>query len=102
MPGFDGTGPRGLGPMTGRCRGFCVVPLPPTSPTLVGRGGYHAQGLPWDMPYYVSRSTTSGVDSSSRQMTREQEFHSLKDRAQAMKGQLQQIEVRIQQLQNKP
>ncbi|HHW54697.1 MAG: DUF5320 domain-containing protein [bacterium] len=26
MPGFDGTGPRGLGPMTGGGRGFCVFP----------------------------------------------------------------------------
>jgi hypothetical protein len=23
MPGFDGTGPRGMGPMTGGGRGFC-------------------------------------------------------------------------------
>ena len=23
MPGFDGTGPRGIGPMTGGGRGFC-------------------------------------------------------------------------------
>lgn len=27
MPGFDGTGPRGMGPMTGGGRGYCVVPL---------------------------------------------------------------------------
>lgn len=27
MPGFDGTGPRGMGPMTGRGRGYCAVPL---------------------------------------------------------------------------
>ena len=27
MPGFDGTGPRGIGPMTGGGRGYCVVPL---------------------------------------------------------------------------
>ena len=26
MPGFDGTGPRGFGPMTGGARGFCVTP----------------------------------------------------------------------------
>jgi len=26
MAGFDGTGPRGMGPMTGRGRGFCAVP----------------------------------------------------------------------------
>jgi hypothetical protein len=28
MPGFDGTGPLGLGPMTGRGMGYCVMPLP--------------------------------------------------------------------------
>jgi predicted CoA-binding protein len=27
MPGFDGTGPRGMGPMTGCGRGYCVIPL---------------------------------------------------------------------------
>jgi hypothetical protein len=25
MPGFDGTGPRGSGPMTGRARGYCML-----------------------------------------------------------------------------
>ena len=25
MPGFDGTGPRGFGPMTGEGRGYCVL-----------------------------------------------------------------------------
>lgn len=28
MPGFDGTGPRGAGPMTGGARGYCAVRLP--------------------------------------------------------------------------
>lgn len=28
MPRFDGTGPRGLGPMSGRGEGYCVVQLP--------------------------------------------------------------------------
>ena len=28
MPGFDGTGPRGLGPMTGRGEGYCAITLP--------------------------------------------------------------------------
>jgi len=27
MPGFDGTGPAGQGPFTGKGRGFCVIPL---------------------------------------------------------------------------
>jgi hypothetical protein len=28
MPGFDGTGPRGCGPMTGNGRGYCVLQVP--------------------------------------------------------------------------
>jgi hypothetical protein len=27
MPGFNGTGPRGIGPMTGHGMGYCVIPL---------------------------------------------------------------------------
>jgi len=27
MPGYDGTGPRGRGPMTGRGRGYCLLKL---------------------------------------------------------------------------
>ncbi len=27
MPGFDGTGPRGQGAMTGGGRGYCVMPV---------------------------------------------------------------------------
>ncbi|MCD6216143.1 MAG: DUF5320 domain-containing protein [Candidatus Aenigmarchaeota archaeon] len=26
MPGYDGTGPEGKGPMTGRGRGYCIIP----------------------------------------------------------------------------
>lgn len=28
MPGFDGTGPLGMGPMTGRGMGYCAVGYP--------------------------------------------------------------------------
>ena len=27
MPRFDGTGPGGMGPMMGRGRGFCAIPM---------------------------------------------------------------------------
>jgi len=44
MPGFDGKGPRGLGPMTGGGRGFCVLKLPdkPDEPVVesAGRAGW--------------------------------------------------------------
>ncbi|ODS38928.1 hypothetical protein BEH94_06335 [Candidatus Altiarchaeales archaeon WOR_SM1_SCG] len=39
MPGFNGTGPRGLGPMTGGGRGFCAVPVSkPTSSNVSAEG----------------------------------------------------------------
>jgi hypothetical protein len=38
MPGFDGTGPAGMGPMTGGGRGWCN----PYSPFYAGYGPYPA------------------------------------------------------------
>ena len=59
MPGFDGTGPRGQGSMSGGARGYCVAELndagvgPINGRRLYGRGGGHgnrncfnATGLP--------------------------------------------------------
>ncbi len=60
MPGFDGTGPLGLGPMTGRGMGFCVLPMAgrpaPNAPGLYPRpvaAGRHggAYAWPWGWPY---------------------------------------------------
>ena len=45
MPGFDGTGPGGRGPMTGGGRGFCVMP-------------YRSRG-----PYGYDMGAPSGVTS---------------------------------------
>ncbi|MFH1073835.1 MAG: DUF5320 domain-containing protein [Candidatus Firestonebacteria bacterium] len=42
MPGFDGTGPAGQGPMTGGGRGFCAGVMTgtrPAFPGFFGRGG---------------------------------------------------------------
>lgn len=41
MPGFDGTGPLGYGPMTGGGRGYCMVPAGR------GRGMGWGRGLAW-------------------------------------------------------
>jgi len=41
MPGFDGTGPRGEGPMTGRGEGHCALVLPSEE----GRAPYGYAGL---------------------------------------------------------
>ena len=44
MPRYDGTGPRGKGPMTGRGEGYCAITLP--EPGQPGRGYAGLQGTP--------------------------------------------------------
>ena len=41
MPGGDGTGPAGMGPMTGRAAGYCAgYPVPGYMNPIPGRGGF--------------------------------------------------------------
>lgn len=44
MPGYDGTGPKSRGPMTGASRGFCILKIPgaPNEPIsgFAGSGGH--------------------------------------------------------------
>jgi len=49
MPGFDGTGPRGLGPMTGGGRGFCALKMP-QSPDEPMHGFAGRTGWPFGLP----------------------------------------------------
>jgi hypothetical protein len=44
MPGFNGTGPRGMGPMTGGARGYCVLPGGEGMPRF-GAGGRSRRAL---------------------------------------------------------
>ena len=44
MPGFDGTGPRGEGPLTGRGEGYCTVAFPESGGAPYGYAGL--QGRP--------------------------------------------------------
>lgn len=44
MPGFDGTGPVGIGSMTGRGQGFCNSSRTAYGPTPVLRPGYRGYG----------------------------------------------------------
>ena len=44
MPGFDGTGPQGQGPMTGRGEGYCAVRIPDCGEPSYGYAGL--QGTP--------------------------------------------------------
>jgi hypothetical protein len=44
MPRFDGTGPQGQGPMTGRGEGYCAVRIPESGEPPYGYAGQ--QGTP--------------------------------------------------------
>lgn len=102
MPGFDRTGPRGMGPLTGGGRGLCS--------SRGGRGGgYHGFGFrgtspPWP---YVGRGRggyarcrypgfTETVNYPS--VSRDQEIDELQNQAQAMREQLTQVEEKIKQM----
>jgi len=93
MPGFNGTGPRGMGPMTGGGRGFCNPRGMRATPRPYGR----FQGMGYGSQYY---GASPEVPNAAPQMNREQELDSLKNQAQAIRSQLEQIESRIQQLGN--
>ena len=102
MPGFDGTGPRGMGPMTGGGRGFCspwgigaavrgrLIPPYPRVP----------YGGPGAMPFYggYAPGTAPGAIPYAPQMASEQELDYLKNQAQMMREQLERIEARIREL----
>jgi hypothetical protein len=61
MPRFDGTGPRGEGPITGRGEGYCAVALPESGEAPYGYAGLQGipvrQGVPTNQPTARSRFT---------------------------------------------
>ncbi len=94
MPGFDGTGPMGMGPMTGGGRGFCVIPLRPAWPAHAGMGFRTPYTPPWGKPYY-------GALPSALQTSQQEELDYLKNLAQSMRADLEDLEARIKELEAK-
>ena len=112
MAGFDGTGPRGMGPRTGGGRGFC----PPGAGTAYGYGagmyrGAGRGGIPWgggrgrawgggrgwygtagfNAPFYGAYDPYAGLNA-------QQEVEFLKNQAVSMEQELEQIRKRIEDL----
>jgi hypothetical protein len=56
MPRFDGTGPQGQGPLTGRGEGYCAVRLP-DGPGQPAQGYAGLQGTPTQMGSPAARPT---------------------------------------------
>ena len=94
MPGFDGTGPRGMGAMTGGGRGFCN----PWGMGANARPYIRFQGRGYGRPYYGAGPAAPETIPFAPSMTREQEIGFLKSQAQEMRNQLEQIEAKIQQI----
>jgi hypothetical protein len=46
MPGFDGTGPRGAGPLTGAGRGYCIGQLAQAN-TIIDQTETCCKGFDW-------------------------------------------------------
>ncbi|MEW5826685.1 MAG: DUF5320 domain-containing protein [Candidatus Bipolaricaulota bacterium] len=103
MPGFDGTGPQGMGPMTGGGRGYCVTPARGGGAWLgrrrfwaplgrrggwgAGRGvasGYGVWGGPWAAP--------SGA------LDEETDVTALRREADRLSADLERIQARIHSL----
>ncbi|HIJ72289.1 MAG TPA: DUF5320 domain-containing protein [Planctomycetes bacterium] len=126
MPGGDGTGPAGMGPMTGRAAGFCAGYQVPGYMNPVGgrgywgwgrgfRGGgwgrrnwYHATGLPgwqrggYGMPAWggaVSPYTYGGAQAAPG-ITAQQELDGLKGQAEYLEDALEGVKKRIEELES--
>jgi len=84
MPGFDGTGPNGMGPMTGGGRGYC-------SPWGIGAGTYaYPRRTPYAYPFYGAWGIGAGTYAYPR---RALDF--LKQQAEVLRDELNQIEAEI-------
>ncbi len=90
MPGFNGTGPRGTGPMTGKGRGFCnpCGMFAGTKPYRFNRRAPEA------IPFSETRVTATN-------MTRGEEIEFLKNQTAILKKQIGTISNNIKELNKK-
>jgi len=108
MPGRDRTGPRGLGPMTGRRAGFCAGNAQPYigggygfnrfggRGGFAGRGGFGGGGRGWRNRYFATGQ--AGWMSSNIPVQPEDELNALKQSAEMLKAELESIQRRISEL----
>lgn len=105
MPGGDGTGPNGMGSMTGRGAGYCAGFEAPGYASLTpgrgfGRGAGYGRGMGRGMMGF-GRQAGFGRGRGCWGMplaapTREQELQMLRSQADAIQGTLKDVQGRIQ------
>ncbi len=122
MPGGDGTGPRGLGPMTGRAAGYCAGYATPGTMNPGARGGFgghgrgmgggrgrrnrfYATGMPgWMRAGYgypargARAAAMMGYGAPWPQASRTQQIEALKGQAEYFEEMLDGIKKRIEEL----
>lgn len=86
MPGFDGTGPEGRGPMTGGGRGYCN----PRGWRAGLQGNLPRQTTPYRRNYGLRWSAPPPVS--------EEELGFLKNQAHSLNNELKVLEARIREL----
>ena len=130
MPGGDGTGPMGMGPMTGRAAGYCAgYPVPGYMNPVSGRGRGFGFGRGWGggrgwgrgwgrgrgwgqgwssfgpgggYPYGAAPYYGNSYygDPNASEFTPQQEAEMLKKEAKAMQDEIKSINQRISELES--
>lgn len=111
MPAGDGTGPMGMGPMTGRAAGFCAgYPVPGFMNPIPGRGFGGGRGRGWGRGRWSGGAPFSGVPYAApyafgapfgvphAQPGPQQEADALKGQAEYLEGALEDIRKRLAEL----
>jgi hypothetical protein len=112
MPGGNGTGPMGMGSMTGRAAGYCAgYPIPGHTNPISGRGFGSGGGRGWGrgfrsgwgrraLPYGAVPASAPpyAVPYYGAAPTREQELELLQSQAEGLKGALEDIQQRMSKL----
>ena len=113
MPRGDGTGPAGMGPMTGRAAGFCAGYNVPGFMNPGGGRGYwgrgrgmgRGRGFGWARTGFGGPAWGGAVNQnaygdvrSAPNITAQQELEYLKEQAEYLKTSLDEINKRVEQL----
>ncbi len=108
MTQFNGTGPQGAGPMTGRGRGYCMGYVGPDTRFDRGfcRSGArsqwyrcHVAGLPRRSGWITCTTPVAPVFAPP--LSGEQELAFLKEQAECLENSLERIKKRIEELEKK-
>ena len=95
MPRGDGTGPVGMGPMTGRAAGLCAGYRMGSGPSAGLRAGWRNRFYATGMPGWMRGGWGGAMPSESAP---EQELETLKGQAEYFEGALAELKKRIEEL----